>query len=206
MITFCFPFIHLYTRMHFLSLSPSPALPNITLNAHLIYAHTLFQTVCYQKGIAPSNDTTDGGFLTHSPIAAQRHRDMCNISRQQRRWTQTSTHSCVARHKTRRHTRTNPAQVQSLIKNKHVNTDGFRQQSLSESCSNWEILIKSKLWARLESLPSLLMRACCLWNVSLHKHICMQMRLCFNKDFTTCSIFSVTLWTWRLQMHKTLTI
>lgn len=120
---------------------------------------------------------------------------MHNISRRQCLWTHTSTLKLV-QHKTHRHTRTNPTQVQSLIKNKHVNTDGFRLWSLSENRSNWEILIKSKLWARLESLPSLLMRACCLWNVSLHKHVCMQMRSCLSQDFTTCSIFLVTLWTW----------
>lgn len=108
----------------------------------------------------------------------------------------------VTWHRWTQHTHTH-AQIQhrqmpSRIKNKHMNTDGFQRQSLS---SNWEILIKSKLWARLESLPSLLMRACCLWNVSLQKHSGMQMRVCFNKDFITCSIFLVTLHTWRLTVR-----
>lgn len=81
------------------------------------------------------------------------------------------------------HREIQPEQVPNLIKDKHMNADGFWRQSLSVSRSNWEILIKSKLWARLESSPLLLMRACCLWNVSLPKHISMQMRQCFNNNF-----------------------
>jgi len=95
----------------------------------------------------------------------------------------THTNECSIRH-------TSPTQTDAgLIEYKHVKTDGFRQWSLVESRSNREIVIKSKLWARLESLPSPMMRTCCLWNLSLHKHIDMQMRTIFNKNFTACSVF-----------------
>lgn len=51
---------------------------------------------------------------------------------------------------------------------------------VSERERDWEILIKSKLWPRLERTPSLLMRARWFWNVSFRKHICMQTGLHFN--------------------------
>lgn len=68
----------------------------------------------------------------------------------------------LVKSKTHRHTQIYKSNTGvEFDKKTNMNTDGFWQQSLSESRSNCKILIKSKLWARLESLPSLLMRACC---------------------------------------------